>query len=495
MPKLSTVRNIIAGRELDGKIKEGVEKIYNVALASYGVNSGNVMIEHRYGEPLVSHDGITNVGKLVVEDPVENMVVSLVRQASEKTNRDAGDATTLTVILSKVAYEFWLSKHQFFTPRQIQKQIDDVVAKVLNYIKENKHETTDELLRGVSRISAGDEAIGDMVFHSVKESGEYGGITVVETAEPTISTEKVKGFTFKKGLKSAALANDLQALKSRYTEPTVIVMSKLITKNEDILPILDQTIISGATGIVLVADVSGQALESIIANRMNGKLDIAVVEPPAVDRDIFLQDVAQYASTVVFSEPVADFDVNKHCGSVEEAYITLSETTLNGCKTSDKLADYISNISSEARLEVLNGKTVRISVGAPTQAERQELKLRIEDAVCAAKTALTHGVVPGGGVFLRDMFRTLFKSNEQYSELSYFTKPFSLLTGDNANMITEYKDGAGVDIYTDKFVDNMVAAGIVDSAKAIEEAVVNSHSIAAQLVSIKTALTFKEDMN
>lgn len=495
MPKLSTVRNIIAGRELDDKIKEGVEKIYNVALASYGVNSGNVMIEHRYGEPLVSHDGITNVGKLVVEDPVENMVVSLMRQASEKTNRDAGDATTLTVILSKVAYEFWLSKHQFFTPRQIQKQIDDVVAKVLNYIKENKHETTDELLRGVSRISAGDEAIGDMVFHSVKESGEYGGITVVETAEPTISTETVKGFTFKKGLKSVALANDLQALKSRYTEPTVIVMSKLITKNEDILPILDQTIISGATGIVLVADVSGQALESIIANRMNGKLDIAVVEPPAVDRDIFLQDVAQYASTVVFSEPVADFDVNKHCGSVEEAYITLSETTLNGCKTPDYLADYISNISSEARLEMLNGETVRISVGAPTQAERQELKLRIEDAVCAAKTALTYGVVPGGGVFLRDMFRTLFKPNEQYSELSYFAKPFSLLTGDDANILTDCEQGAGVNIYTDKFVDDMVAAGIVDSAKAIEEAVVNSHSIAAQLVSIKTALTFKEDMN
>ena len=388
-----------------------------------------------------------------------------------------------------------MSKHEFFTPSQIQKQIDDLVAKVLNYIKENKHETTDELLRGVSRISAGDEAIGDMVFHSVKESGEYGGITVAETAEPTISTETVKGFTFKKGLKSVALANDLQALKSRYTEQTVIVMSKLITKNEDILPILDQTIISGATGIVLVADVSGQALESIIANRMNGKLDIAVVEQPAVDRDIFLQDVAQYASTVVFSEPVADFDVNKHCGSVEEAYITLSETTLNGCKTPDYLADYVSNISSEARLEMLNGKTVRISVGAPTQAERQELKLRIEDAVCAAKTALTYGVVPGGGVFLRDMFRTLFKPNEQYSELSYFTKPFSLLTGDDMSIVTDYKQGAGVNIYTDKFVDDMVAAGIVDSAKAIEEAVVNSHSIAAQLVSIKTALTFKEDMN
>lgn len=493
MPKLSTVRNIVSGHELDKKIKEGVDKIYDVALVSYGVNSGNVMIEHRYGEPLVSHDGITNVGKLVVEDSVENMVVSLVRQASEKTNRNAGDATTLTVILTKLAYEFWESKK--LTPRRAQKEIDAVVQKVIAYINDNKHKTTDDLLRGVSRISASDEAIGDMVFHAVKESGEFGGITVVETAEPQISSETVNGFTFKKGLKSLALANDLQALKSRYTEPTVIVMSKLITKNEDILPILDQAIIAGATGIVLIADVSGQALESIIANRMNGKLDIAVVEPPAIDRDIFLQDVAKYASTIVFSEPVNDFEPAKHCGSVAEAYITVSETTLNGCQTPEALAEYVKGVENEARLEMLNGKTVRISVGAPTQVERQELKLRIEDAVCAAKTALTHGVVAGGGVFLRDMYRKEFKSDDNLQDLSYFAKPFSLLSGDHINTINDYSLGAGVDIYDDRNIENMVEACIVDSAKAIEEAVVNSHSIAAQLISINSALTFKENMD
>lgn len=493
MPKLSTVRNIVSGHELDEKIKEGVDKIYDITLVSYGVNSGNVMIEHRYGEPLVSHDGITNVGKLVVEDSVENMVVSLVRQASEKTNRNAGDATTLTVILTKLAYEFWESKK--LTPRRAQKEIDAVVQKVIAYINDNKHKTTDDLLRGVSRISAGDEAIGDMVFHAVKESGEFGGITVVETAEPQISSETVNGFTFKKGLKSLALANDLQALKSRYTEPTVIVMSKLITKNEDILPILDQAIIAGATGIVLIADVSGQALESIIANRMNGKLDIAVVEPPAIDRDIFLRDVAKYASTIVFSEPVNDFEPANHCGSVAEAYITVSETTLNGCQTPEALAEYVKGVENEARLEMLNGKTVRISVGAPTQVERQELKLRIEDAVCAAKTALTYGVVAGGGVFLRDMYRKEFKSDDNLQDLSYFAKPFSLLSGDHINTINDYSLGAGVDIYDDRNIENMVEACIVDSAKAIEEAVVNSHSIAAQLISINSALTFKENMD
>ena len=492
MPKNSSVRNIISGDELDSRVKAGLEKIYNVALASYGVNSGNVMIEHRYGEPLVSHDGITNVGRLVVEDSTENMVVSLVRQASEKTNRDAGDSTTLTVVLTKLAYDYWSTREG--SPRKIQSQINALVQKVREYISVTKVETTDELLRGVSRISAGDTAIGDMVFHAVKESGEFGGITVVETANTDISSEVVKGLTFKKGLKAVALANDLQALKSRYNNPAVVVMSKLITKNDEILPILDQVLISGASGIVLVADVSGQALESIIANRMNGKLDIAIVEPQAVNREVFLQDVAQYASTIVFSEPTSDFDVSKHCGSVEEAYITLSETTLNGCKTPDALASYVAGVTDTQRLEMLNGTTVRISVGAPTQAERQELKLRIEDAVCAAKTALTHGVVPGGGVFLRDMYRSVFNEDDmEIGSAPYFKEPFAILSGTSDD--SEYQKGEGVNIYTGEKVEDMVAANIVDSAKAIEEAVVNAHSSAAQLLSVKIALPFQENMD
>lgn len=493
MPKQTMVRDIVDGDGLRKKIDAGVSKIFNVALSSYGVNSGNVLIEHRYGEPLVSHDGITNISKLVVADPIENMVVAIVRQASDKTNREAGDATTLTVILTKLAYDH-LSKLAL-SPRHIQQQTNKLVGEVREYIAKHKFPITDDTLRGVSRISAGDEAIGNMVADAVKTAGAHGGIAVVETINPNITSEIVDGLSFKKGLKAVALANDIQALKSRFNDPNIIVLSKLIAKNDEIIPVMDKMLMAGKNSILLIADVLGQALETLIDNKLKGRIDIAIVEPPVENRDVFLRDIAQYAGTQVFTGVADEFDVEDYAGSVDSAYITLSETTINGCKKPDELAAYVADIKDSKRLELLNGKTVKISVGAPTQAERQEMKLRIEDAVCAAQTAQEYGVVHGGGVFLRDMFRDMTENDVHTdSDVVYFTRPFAMLTGDPEASTVGYKRGAGVDIYNDKNIENMVEAGIVDSAKAIEEAVINAHSAAVQLVSITMALPFVDDM-
>lgn len=489
MSKKSLVRNIIEGDELKQKIQSGVDKIYTVARASYGVNSGNVMIEHRFGEPLVSHDGVTNIGKLVVEDSVENMAISLVRQASERTNRDAGDSTTLTTLLTKLAYDYWSERG--LSPRKVQSEIMATVDVVREYIAKHKIAIDDDLLQGVSRVSAGDEALGDLVFDAVKTAGVNGGITVIESPSAQISSEKIDGFTFKKGLKAIALANDIQSIKSRYDSPAIVVMSRIISKNDDILPIIEQLLIAEKKNIVIIGDVSGQALETIIANKLEGRLDIAIVEPESINREVFLSDVAAYASTTVFSDITGNFDVEKHVGTAESVHITVSETTINGCKNTAALEEYKKDITDTIRLERLNGVTVKISVGAPTQVERQELKLRIDDAVCAAKTALEHGVVPGGGVFLRDMQADMFPD----SDISYFATPFMLLVGDSDEAMKLYEKGSGVDIYHDKNVPNMVEARIVDSAKAVEEAVVNAHSVAAQLISINTALPFAEDMD
>lgn len=477
MPKLNLVRNIIGGSEVQDAIHDGIEAITRVALASYGVNSGNVLIEHRYGEPLVSHDGITNVNSLVLEDAVENSAVSIVRQASEKTNRNAGDSTTLTIILTQLAYNFWREKGM--TPRATSRAIADYSRRIVEAIREQKVECTPELLQQVARISAGDEAIGAMVADAVSEVGQRGSVTVVETPENAISSEVIDGFTFKKGIRVPALSDDLQTLKTRYENPAIIVLPKLISKNDDILPILDKAIRADKTPILLIADVSGQALETIVANKLKGALTIAVVEPPVNDRDAFMSDVAKYASTEQYTGRPDDFDVERYVGTAESVNITLSETTINGCKTPHELEQYINDVESTERRERLLGKTVRISVGAPTQAERQELKLRIDDAVCAAQTAFEYGVLPGGGVFLRD-----FDVN------SYLAEPFHILTNEPA---ADFKLGMGVDIESGKAVD-MLEAGIVDSAKAIEEAVVNAHSVAAQLISIRLALPFVEDM-
>ena len=478
MPKLNLVRNIIDGDDVQKKIRAGIDAIYKVALASYGANSGNLLIEHRYGEPLVSHDGITNVHNLVLQDPVENAAVSIVRQASERTNRNAGDSTTLTILLTKLAYDHYLTLEM--TPRQTQRHIQDVVARVVAKIKEERIECTPELLQQVARISAGDEAIGAMVADAVSEVGKNGSVTVVETPDNLISSEVIDGFTFKKGIRVPALSDDLQTLKTRYENPAIIILPKLISKNDDILPILDKAIRADKTPIVLIADVSGQALETIVANKLKGVLNIAVVEPPVNDRDAFMSDVARYASTKQYAGRPDDFEVDEYIGTADSVNITLSETTINGCVTPDELQTYLVDIESTERRERLLGKTVRISVGAPTQAERQELKLRIDDAVCAAQTAFEHGVLPGGGVFLRDLH-------------TYFAEPFKLLVSSGNKIPVLMNPKNGVNIETGEEVD-VVEAGIVDSAKAIEEAVINSHSAAAQLISIRLALPFAEDM-
>jgi len=476
MPKLNLVRDIIGGDEVQDAIRDGIDAIYEVALASYGANSGNVLIEHRYGEPLVSHDGITNVNNLVLGDSVENSAVSIVRQASEKTNRNAGDSTTLTIVLAKLAYDYW--SNQGLTPRQAQRAMQEYANGIVAAIKEKRIECTPELLQQVSRVSSGDEAIGAMVADAVGKINNNGSITVVETPDNIISSEVIDGFTFKKGIRVPALADDLQTLKTRYENPAIIVLPKLIAKNDDILPILDKAIRADKTPIVLIADVSGQALETIVANKLKGVLNIAVVEPPVNDRDAFMSDIAKYASTKQYTGRPDDFDVEEYIGTADSVSITLSETTINGCQSPDELQTYLADIESTERRERLLGKTVRIAVGAPTQSERQELKLRIEDAVCAAQTAFEYGVLPGGGVFLRD-----------YDRSGYLAEPFKILTSSDG----EYDDGVGYNIETGEKV-NVVEAGIVDSAKAIEEAVTNAHSAAAQLLSIRLALPFTEDM-
>ncbi|ATW62228.1 chaperonin Cpn60 / TCP-1 family protein [TM7 phage DolZOral124_53_65] len=480
MPKRNLVRQVIDAEESQRRIECGINTVYDVALASYGLKSGNVLIEHRYGEPLISHDGITNIDNLVLSDPLANAAVSVVRQASEKTNRNAGDSTTLTVILTKLAYDFWSKANPNQTIRNKQSDIQEFVDDIRIKIDAQRIKCTPELLRQVSCISAGDKAIGHMVADAVEKVNHTGSVTVVETPENLVSSEVIDGFTFKKGIRVPALADDLQSLKTRYDEPGIIIMPKLITKNDEILPILDKAIRAEKTPIVLIADVSGQALESIVANKLKGALNIAVVEPPVNDRDSFLNDVAVYASTKQYTGRAEDFDVDEYVGTADSVTISLSETTINGCRTQRELDRYIKGVSAPHRLEQLRGKTVRISVGAPTQAERQEMKLRIEDAVCAAQTAYEYGVLPGGGVFLRDAMPA-----------TYVEKPFELLTGCE---VRDFLIGGGVDLDSGRPVD-VVKAGIVDSAKAIEEAVINSHSAAAQLLSINTSLVFAEDMD
>ena len=483
MPKKTLLRNVITGKELQDKIMAGVDKIEQVASAAYGNSSGNVLIENRYGEPVVSHDGITNVANLVVSDPVENSAISIIRQASANTDTNAGDATTATIILACAAYRYWAKVVSEGTPiRTAQQQMKDAVAYIVDKLHEGSIKSDDvtmDDLKNVATVSAGDEALGKAVAYAIESVGKNGGITVVEQAKTQVDVDIINGFSFKSGLKAVALASDLQTIKTTYENPNIVVIPKPISKNDEILPILDRLVRAGRKHIVLIADVSGQALETIVSNKLSGKLDIAVVEPPMTKRDQFISDVAFYCNTKPYTDLPSNFDVDKHVGTVDSAYITMSETVLNGTHAKG-LDEYAKSIEDEDRRQMLLGRTARIAVGASTQAERQDTKLRVDDAVCATRTAQTGGIVYGGGVALKDI------ANDK---LPYLDTPFFMLT----NSDKAPGAGVGIDIMTGK-TGNMRELGVMDSLTAIKEAVENAHSAASQLLSIKVALPFSEDM-
>lgn len=500
MSKKSLQRIIVSGEDLENKIEAGVSKIIQVALASYGVNAGNVMVNMRFGEPLVSHDGITNIGKLVLPDDTENAAVSIIRQAAEKTNRIAGDATTLTTVLTCELYRYYKGK-SYSSTKLLMDAMNADCTHIVDRLEDMVEEADDDTLKHIAKTSTGDDAMAELVYESIMGAGDYGSVVIVESAEPVIRNEVISGATFTKGIKTPALVNDPNTLKTNYNKCAVVVLDGLYTKSGEILPILEEVVMANQREklpIVIIGDVSGQALETVISNHRNGIIDVAIVEPELENRDTFLDDIATYCGAKVYVPGGAKFD-ESFIGSAESAAITLTTTTIEAGEASREacasrvtaikaqLANALDNkerVALERRLAILDGKSVKIYVGANTQAERQESKLRIEDAVCAVKAAKDSGTLPGGGVALRMVAHKI--------ELPVLAKPFCFLNNYDAEPSeVDVPYNIGFDIVNGT-MGEMRAMGIVDSALAIEEAVANAYSAAQSLLTVKVALEFAE---
>lgn len=217
MSKKSLQRIIVSGEDLENKIEAGVSKISQVALASYGVNAGNVMVNMRFGEPLVSHDGITNIGKLVLPDDTENAAVSIIRQAAEKTNRIAGDATTLTTVLTCELYRYYKSK-SYSSTKLLMDAMNADCTYIIDRLEDMVEEADDDTLKHIAKTSTGDDAMAALVYESIMGAGDYGSVVIVESAEPVIRNEVISGATFTKGIKTPALVNDPNTLKTNYNK-------------------------------------------------------------------------------------------------------------------------------------------------------------------------------------------------------------------------------------------------------------------------------------
>ena len=502
MGKPTYNRFLMTGEDLREGIDRGMGIIYEVARTAYGVRSGNVMIENRADAPTISHDGVSNIAVLERSDPIEDMTIGVVKQASERTNKTAGDGTTLSAILS-----YWLYTQSKVliesgkSPMVVAENIKAAVPTILSAIdKKTKRKLSDKSLRGVCVVSAGDDSLGEMIYDVIKTVGEFGGVNVMYSGTSFISTDIVAGMYIDVGATATTFFNDTTDKKSVLENVPVVILGHTLTRQDEITPIIEKIHAGGHDKVVIFGNIMNDAL-SFLAKFPKHILDVMVVAPKSAAFDNVLEDVALYTDGKVFRGETTDWTLDD-MGGAKSVSVTMRETTIVGGhgESSDALkktvaelqkqrekADPDSRLGIENRIARLTAKIANIYVGGASEVEKKEVKLRIDDAICAAKSALAGGVVAGGGVCLRDIGLDL--------NLAYLVQPYrDLLRNaglDNDKIHKELGVGVGYDLKTLK-ERNMVRANIIDPAIVIREAVINSHSVVAKLITTNMALTFED---
>lgn len=496
MGKPSLNRDCITGEELDKGIGRGIDTLYQVAKTAYGCKGGNVMIEHRASAPTISHDGVSNLDELEAEDAIQDMAIKVVKQSSKRTNETAGDGTTLSAILSYHLYQWAKKKIDNGASRvEVAKQIEDNVPLILDQIDAmTTKKLTPELLKGACIISAGDEGLGELIYDVVSQVGEYGGINVSYVGSLGVSTNIVKGMYIPSGYEDSKLINDLDGNRSVLENTPVIILSSTITRQDEIIPILENIRTHNYLKAVFFADIAGDALKVLELNR---NFDACVVKPQSNSYEVLLKDVALYTGGKVYSGNPAEYKLQEYAGMAESITITQRETTILGGKGDPKEIDKVvedlkdklakaepqDRAFLEGRIARLTANVATIYVGGASAVERGEVKLRVDDAVCAAKSALAGGIVPGGGVCLRDIGDRL--------SIPYLWEPYRDLLENSSLQEDNFAEGVGYNLKTGEAKD-MLEQHIIDPAIVIREAVINSHSVIAKLITTQMALAYKD---
>lgn len=512
MPLAVNTRDVIVGEEAQQAIKQGVSTAFELAKAAYGPRSGNVSIEAQFGDPISSHDGIFNLDHLHQEDPKYDMPTRTIIQASRQTNVHVGDGTTAAVILASACYNEAneLLATTSMSRMAIAKLLQKAASEAVTYIDTLKIPATPELLRQVAIISSSDEAIGSLINDTIQTVGADGGVIIEQFSGAGIYNEIASGFYFRKGFSQYSPLTDLSNLESRFDSVPVLVCEKPLSGVADIEPIMDQIVGMGIKQLVIVGQVENEAMGVLVrlAYSDNAILTTVVDSPDyGALRTLFMNDIALYTGARVFNAgaDVNDFDKSM-LGEAKVVVTEHSTSFLNGDGEGNEDLDKIvkdlqeelkiavSPVHQEAvrsRLGRLTGQIAILRVGGNTEVEREEVKLRVEDAVAALQAAIKDGVVPGGGV-------TLARVPEDIPFKKAFEIPFKTLL-DNAGHNTEKglwhvqeaKEWQGYDLRSDdiKLVD-LKKAGVVDPTLVIKEVVNNAASVAAELIKTTVLMPF-----
>ena len=520
---------ICYGEEARKALEKGVNQLADTVKITMGPKGRNVVLDKKFGAPLITNDGVTIAKEIELEDPFENMGAQLVKEVSTKTNDVAGDGTTTATLLAQaIIHEGLKNLAAGANPMVMKKGISKATTAAIEAMKANSQKVngSDDIAR-VGAVSSGDEAIGTLIAEAMEKVGHDGVITIEESKTAETYSEVVEGMQFDRGYITPYMVTDTEKMEANLDDALILITDKKISNIQELLPVLEQVVQAGKKLLIIAEDVEGDALSTLIVNRLRGTLNVVCVKAPGFGdrRKEMLQDIAILTGGTVISSDVG-LELKEaqlsQLGQARQVKVTKENTTIvNGAGSSEEIKARVGQIKSQIevttsdydreklqeRLAKLAGGVAVIKVGAATEVEMKEKKLRIEDALNATRAAVEEGIVAGGGTAYLNAIpavEKLYAETEGDEKtglqivaraLTAPVKQIAANAGIDGSVVLEKiresgKVGYGFDAYNEVYCD-MIPTGIVDPTKVTRSALENAASIASTLLTTESLVADK----
>ena len=513
------------GEEARKKLMDGVDKLADTVKITLGPKGRNVLLERKYGSPLITNDGVTIAREIELEDSVENMGAQLVKEVATKTNDVAGDGTTTATLLAQIIIKegfknVAVGANPMILKRGIQSAVDVAVE---NIRKNSKAVKTKESIAQIASVSAADEEIGQLIAEAMDKVGKDGVITVEESKSMGTTLDVVEGMQFDRGYLSPYMASDMEKMEASLENPYILLTDKKISNIQELLPLLEQIVKTGKKLLIVADDIEGEALATLVVNKLRGTFDCVAIKAPGFGdrRKAMMEDLAILTNGTVLSEELG-YDLKEATidmlGTAASVKVDKDNTVIVGGAGTKKNIDQrvkqiraqIDDTTSEfdkeklqERLAKLTGGVAVIRVGAATETELKERKLRIEDALNATKAGVMEGIVPGGGVALANAIPAVAKFVKSLSgdektgaiiiqrALEEPVRQIAENAGFEGSVVVAKvigsKAGIGFNASTEQYID-MIGEGIVDPAMVTRSALQNAASASAMLLTTEACV-------
>ena len=524
-------KEIKYGSEARAALERGVNQLADTVKVTLGPKGRNVVLDKSFGAPLITNDGVTIAKEIELEDGFENMGAQLIREVAAKTNDVAGDGTTTATVLAQaMVHEGMNPLEAGANPIVLRKGMKKATDKAVEAIREMSSKVNGkEQIARVAAVSSGDDEVGQMVADAMEKVSNDGVITIEESKTMQTELDLVEGMQFDRGYISAYMATDMEKMEAVLDDPYILITDKKISNIQEILPVLEQIVQSGARLLIIAEDIEGEALTTLIVNKLRGTFNVVAVKAPGYGdrRKEMLQDIAILTGGQVISEELG-FDLKEttmdQLGRAKSVKVQKENTVIvDGCGDKNAIADRVGQIKKaieettsdfdreklQERLAKLAGGVAVIRVGAATETEMKEAKLRMEDALNATRAAVEEGIIGGGGSAyihvskkVKEFAETLEGDEKTGAKiilkaleapLAQIAKNAGLEGAVIVNKVRESEVGTGFDAYNETYVD-MVEKGILDPAKVTRSALQNATSVASTLLTTESVVsTIKED--